>query len=90
VDRAATSAEASTAATDIDEVLILRGKRMNSNVRESYGRAAARVGARDSHLAFLERSPIKASVVLRFVGHLRALFEPMEEPEEDIVTRGYF
>lgn len=80
----------STGATDIDEVIILRGKRLGSNVRSRFAGSDARKAARDWYAAFLEEHPIRLESVQRFVGHLRTLFEAREPEEDDVIARGYF
>ncbi|WP_330239187.1 Bpu10I family restriction endonuclease [Streptomyces sp. NBC_00525] len=80
----------STAGTDIDEVLILRGKRLGSNQRKEYSSAANRKRLRSKYLDYLESNPIRYDVVLRFVDHLRSLFEAKDPDEEDAVAKGYF
>ncbi|MCQ8192762.1 Bpu10I family restriction endonuclease [Streptomyces rugosispiralis] len=80
----------STAGTDIDEVLILRGKRLGSHKRKEYSSAANRKRLRSEYADYLEANPIRYDVVRRFVDHLRSLFEAKDPNEEDVVTKGYF
>ncbi|MFH9088091.1 Bpu10I family restriction endonuclease [Streptomyces sp. NPDC017673] len=80
----------STAGTDIDEVLILRGKRLGSHKRKEYSAAAKRKKLRSEYLDFIEGNPIRYDVVQRFVDHLRSLFEAKDPNEEDVVAKGYF
>jgi hypothetical protein len=80
----------STAGTDIDEVLILRGKRLPANKRNSYSAAANRRQSRDEYLDYLRQNPIRDDVVIRFVDHLRALLIHRDPAEDDVVTKGYF
>jgi hypothetical protein len=79
-----------TASTDIDEVLILRGKRMGSNVRRSFSAARTRRAQRQEYVDFLDAHPIRLHVVERFVDHLRSLFTAENPDEDDVVTKGYF
>ncbi|MBX9387423.1 Bpu10I family restriction endonuclease [Streptomonospora nanhaiensis] len=80
----------STAGTDIDEVLILRGKRLGSHKRKEYSSAANRKRLRSEYVDYLEANPIRYDVVQRFVDHLRSLFEAKDPNEEDVVAKGYF
>ncbi len=80
----------STAGTDIDEVLILRGKRLGSHKRKEYSSAAKRKTLRSEYVDYLESNPIRYDVVQRFVDHLRSLFEAKDPNEEDVVAKGYF
>ncbi|MBT2898921.1 Bpu10I family restriction endonuclease [Streptomyces sp. McG3] len=80
----------STAGTDIDEVLILRGKRLGSHKRKEYSSAENRKRLRSEYVDYLERNPIRYDVVQRFVDHLRSLFEAKDPNEEDVVSKGYF
>ncbi|GAA2051373.1 hypothetical protein GCM10009757_24200 [Streptomyces cheonanensis] len=80
----------STAGTDIDEVLILRGKRLGSHKRKEYSSAANRKRLRSEYVSYIEANPIRYDVVQRFVDHLRSLFEAKDPNEEDVVTKGYF
>lgn len=80
----------STLGTDIDEVIILRGKRLASNVRTKYSAAAARSADRGWYEKFLQEHPVREASVLRFVGHLRDLFVDADPDEIDALQRGYF
>ena len=80
----------STRPTDIDEVIILRGKRMGSGIRSEYSSGAARKRSRDRYASFLAENPIRYSSILRFVDHMRSLFDASEPEGEDVVERGYF
>jgi Bpu10I-like restriction endonuclease len=80
----------STRSTDIDEVIILRGKRIASNIRARFSTSAARQHARDWYLEFLTANPIRISSVLRFVNHLRSLFDFAQPDEGSTLERGYF
>jgi hypothetical protein len=80
----------STAGTDVDEVLILRGKRLGSHKRKEYSSAANRKRLRSEYAKFLEDNPMRYTVIRRFVDHLRSLFEARDPDEEDVVSKGYF
>jgi len=79
-----------TAGTDIDEVLILRGRRMGAQLRSSNSKPAYRAAHRDEYEAFLGRNPIRTDVVVRLVDHLRAVLENVDPATEDVLNRGYF
>lgn len=80
----------SSAATDIDEVIILRGKRLPSNVRAGHSSREGREAGRPTYVAHLDANPVRQDRVLRFVNHLRALFEATEPEEREVLDRGYF
>lgn len=80
----------SSAGTDIDEVLVLRGKRLASNKRSSYSESAKRQQKRSEYEAFLDDNPVHEHVVLRFVDHLRSLLTHRDPEESDVLVRGYF
>ncbi len=80
----------STRATDIDEVVILRGKRLQSNVRAKFARSNARREARDWYLNFLVSNPVREDRVLRFVNHMRILFNTTTPAEDEVLSMGYF
>lgn len=79
-----------TRVTDIDEVLILRGKRIASNRRKSFSSAASRKRERAWYEDFLLSHPMRARSVLRFVTHLRGMFYEADTEETTVVERGYF
>jgi hypothetical protein len=80
----------STAATDIDEVLILRGKRLGSNVRKDFDTVAKRGALRDKYSKFLSDSPARPEVFARFVAQIRKIFNNELPEESDVLGRGYF
>jgi len=80
----------STAGTDIDEVLILRGKRLAANIRSAYSVASNRQKSREEYLAFLENNPIREHIVIRFINHLQVLFTCEDPDIKDTVKKGYF
>lgn len=79
-----------TRPTDIDEVIILRGKRMSAEDRSGLASRETRSRKREWYANYLVEYPIKYSRVLRFVKHMRSLFDDSEPEGEDIVERGYF
>lgn len=80
----------STAATDIDEVLILRGKRLGSNVRQQFHTFAKRQSKRDGYTTYLKGNPARVEVFRRFVQHVQRLFSNELPIESDVLGRGYF
>ena len=80
----------STSGTDIDEVLILRGKRMSSNIRKDYSSAESRKSSRDSYIDFYDSNPVRVDVIQRFVNHLSEVFNDSDPDEIDVVTKGFF
>lgn len=80
----------STATTDIDQVIILRGKRLNSNVRKDFSNAKARKESRAKYVEILEANPVRLERVTHFVSLLREAFDRKEVSEDEILKRGYF
>lgn len=80
----------STAATDIDEVLLLRGKRLGSQVRKHFSTAAERHQKRDVYSGYLSGSPFRADVLSRLVQHILGVLDNEHPAEEDALKRGYF
>lgn len=81
----------STAPTDVEEVLILRGaKRLSSNVRKNYSASERRRDLRDDYLAYLREHPFRADVFQRWLDHVRALLSDSDPVEEDVLSKGFF
>lgn len=81
----------STAATDIDEVLILRrSKRIPPNIRSGFDKSEGRRQNRQAYVDFLESAPFAADVFERFVRHVASLISVEDPVEEDVLTKGYF
>ncbi len=81
----------STAATDIDEVIILRKqKRLSSNVRTAYGSFAGRQKGREAYRKFLTDNPFRPEMFLRFVSHVSIALSLKEETETNVLQQGYF
>jgi len=80
----------SSAGTDIDEVLILRGKRIAPNRRQYYSSSTNRKLKRLEYEEFLDNNPIRASVIARFADHLQSLLTRRDPGEDDVLERGYF
>ena len=80
----------STAGSDIAEVLILRGKRINSNLRKDFSNSSSRKATRAEYVDFLDRNPVRLDVIQRFVNHISAVFNQVDPDEADVVSKGYF
>lgn len=80
----------STKATDLDEVIILRGKRMSSDIRKKFAKSATRKAEREWYRNFLVSNPVREDSVLRFVAHIRELFDATVPQEEEVLVKGYF
>ena len=79
----------STHTTAIDEILVLRkAKRLSSDVRREFSTVPGRQKNRERFAQHLETNPCSTEVFLRFVEHVRGVIE--EDPENDVITRGYF
>lgn len=81
----------STAATDIDEVIILRKqKRLSSNVRTAYGSYEGRRKGREAFYNFLVDNPFRPEMFIRFVNHVTETLSLKEETETGALEQGYF
>jgi hypothetical protein len=79
----------STSTTAIDEIIILRKyRRLPANVRDRFNTADGRRQFRAMYVNFLQEHPLSADTFIRFINHIRNLFQ--EDPEETVLTRGYF
>lgn len=79
----------SSAGTDIEEVLILRGKRTNSNERKKYSNAQYRKDNREEYAQRLSATPIREKVILHFINHIHK-FLKVDNDILNSVERGYF
>lgn len=80
----------STKATDLDEVIILRGKRMAAGDRQKFANAINRNRERNWYLDFICTHPVREDRILRFVGHMRELLDAQPPQEEEVLKQGYF
>lgn len=80
----------STVSTDIEEVLILRGKRLNSNIRKDFSSSQKRKEFRARYAEYLAGNPYRADVFKRFTEHVQALLTNDDPIEEDTLKKGYF
>jgi len=82
---------ASTAPTDIDEVLILRkAKRLGSNTRKDFDTSEKRKSRREEYLRFLKSKPLAEDMFERFLTHIRKLIKNEVPVERDVLQLGYF
>jgi len=80
----------SSAGTDITEVLVLRGKRVGSQNRKNYSDPKYRAAHRDEYIDQLNATPIRISVVQRFVDRVRQILQNQVADLSNAVERGYF
>jgi hypothetical protein len=81
----------STAATDVDEVIILRkSKRLGSNVRGNFGSARGRREYRTRYIRHLTDNPLQVEMFQRFLGHVVGLLQSESPVERDVLSAGYF
>jgi hypothetical protein len=81
----------STAATDVDEVIILRkAKRLGSNVRANFGSVQGRKSSRDKYIKYLNDNPLRLEMFQRFLGHVRGLLQSEAPVESDVLNKGFF
>jgi hypothetical protein len=80
----------STAPTDIDEVLILRGKRIASNQRSSFSSAKSRVSKRSWYEDFLNLNPVRTDTLARLTTHIQSSLSPVELDSNEVLGKGYF
>ena len=81
----------STAATDIDEVLILRkSKRLGSNVRSKFSTLAGRDESAKDFELFLRSNPFSALVFRRLVDHVESMLNDVDPGESDVLAAGFF
>ncbi|NQV17023.1 MAG: Bpu10I family restriction endonuclease [Armatimonadetes bacterium] len=80
----------STAATDINEVIILRGKRISSNIRKHFSSVKGRKDSFDNYKRYLEENPYRSESFIRFKDHIISSFNDENPIEESVLERGYF
>jgi Bpu10I restriction endonuclease len=81
----------STAATEVDEVIILRkSKRLGSNVRSNFGSVKGRKEYRAQYIKHLTDNPLRGEMFQRFLGHVRGLLQSEAPVERDVLSKGYF
>lgn len=81
----------STAATEIDEVIILRkAKRLGSNLRKNFGSVAGRKANRAMYIKHLSDNPLRLDMFQRLLGHIRGLLQSEAPVERDVLSKGFF
>jgi len=81
----------STAPTDIEQVLLLRGaKRMNSNQRKPYSSAQGRREHRAQYVDYLRSNPFRADVFERWLSQVQALLADTIPEESNVLEQGFF
>jgi hypothetical protein len=81
----------STAATEIDEIILLRkAKRINSNVRSAFSGYKGRKGARAAYLDYLQKFPFRPEMFQRLVNHVAKLIRNEAPEEREVLEHGYF
>ena len=81
----------STAATAIEEVIVLRkARRMPANARARFSTAAGRAAARDMFARRLQEHPFAVDAFNRFLSHVDRLLGGENVDERDVMNRGWF
>lgn len=81
----------STAATDIDEVILLRkAKRISAGIRAAFSDAKKRKECRKEYINYLKGYPFRPDMFKRFVGHVEKLIKNESPVERDVLEHGYF
>jgi hypothetical protein len=81
----------STAATDIDEVILLRkAKRISANIRAAFSISKRRKESRQAYIDYLSGYPFRPEMFKRFVGHVEKLIKNEAPVERDVLEHGYF
>jgi hypothetical protein len=80
-----------TAATGIDEVIILRkARRLSANMRVHFWDPQRRHQYRSAYLDYLACHPFQEEMFARLVDHIRDLVRDKQPNEETVLERGYF
>ncbi|HHT41166.1 MAG TPA: Bpu10I family restriction endonuclease [Actinomyces sp.] len=80
----------SSGGTDIEEVLVLRGKRIGSQERKNYANPKYRQENRQSYVDRFDENPVRFDVVMRFVNRVRSILSKNNSDLSDAVERGWF
>ena len=84
-------APVNTAATDVDEVIILRkSKRLASNVRGKFGSVEGRRDNRKRYIKYVKDNPLRLEMFQRFLSHVRGLLKSEAPVEKDVLSKGFF
>lgn len=80
----------STVGTDINKVLILRGKRLASNIRREFADPAKRQAKRSWYVQFLAENSVRPERLKLLADEIQDAFAPHLESEDSVLARGYF
>jgi hypothetical protein len=81
----------STAATDIDEVILLRkAKRISASIRAAFSSSKKRKECRKEYIDYLQGYPFRVDMFKRFVGHIEKLIRNEAPVERDVLEHGFF
>ncbi len=81
----------STAATDIDEVIVLRkAKRLGASLRSRFGSVKGRRDNREAYIKHLKNHPLRVEMFQRLLGHLIELLDSKAPRERDVLKKGFF
>jgi hypothetical protein len=81
----------STAPTDIEQVLLLRGaKRLDSTQRKHFASSANRKAKRDFYKSYLFSHPFRADVLQRWIDNIKKLLIDETPEEKSVLQQGFF
>ena len=81
----------STAPTDIEQVLLLRGaKRLDSTQRKHFANSVNRKAKRDFYKSYLLSHPFRADVFQRWVDNIKKLLINETPEEKSVLQQGFF
>jgi len=81
----------STAATDIDEVILLRkARRIGASTRSAFASAKQRRECRQEYINYLKGFPFRPEMFSRLVRHIEKLIRNEAPLERDVLRHGYF
>jgi hypothetical protein len=76
--------------TPVDEVMILRHKRILPEKRHRFGSYTGRQEDRDWYVEYNHKYPYKAKVFQRLIDYIRTLLSDNELKEDTVLEQGYF
>lgn len=81
----------STSLTPIDEIIILRkAKRLASNVRKTFSKAAGRAKCREAYRAHLVDNPYAPESFGRLLDHIQVVLSANDLDTDAVLSQGYF
>jgi hypothetical protein len=81
----------STAATDIDEIILLRkARRISANIRAAFSSAEKRKKCRQEYINYLKGYPFRPEMFRRLVEHVETLIRNEAPEERNVLEHGYF